>query len=408
MDLTRHLAAARAIISPNFYPGLQGATSSSAPVPRSVTRRQAQLQPTATRFSTFDYYRDFLIKPPHMNHRHQLFTLRPQPRCFSTFRKDSRNTHQTQQVRMAADKTAAWEKQIQRNPHPDFKQVEASRPPFNPSTFFTYTQTPDPDWQFGSGANSTATTTTSPTDQEKEKKQKKHIPIDPHAPDRPAGFNYKLLISAIVPRPIAFLSTRSADGAVTNLAPFSYFQMIGHDPPLFTIGFASSLSASNAKDSLRNLAERRECVINMVSEHYVEAANAASVNAPYGVSEWGLSGLTAAYDCETVPGVARVREAVFAIEGRLESLREFESRATPGKMSTTLAVIEGTRFWVREDAVNDERNLVDPKVLRPISRLGGITYGRLTEGLELPRPDFEKSLGGMEGAKKLESKHVAN
>jgi hypothetical protein len=47
-------------------------------------------------------------------------------------------------------------------------------------------------------------------------------------------------------------------------------------------------------------------------------------------------------------------------------------------------------------------------VLRPISRLGGITYGRVTEGLELPRPDFEKDLGGVEGAKKLESKHPLN
>ncbi|KAK4123311.1 hypothetical protein N657DRAFT_656574 [Parathielavia appendiculata] len=302
---------------------------------------------------------------------------------------------------MAAEKTAAWEKQIQRNPHPDFKQVESSRPPFNPSTTLTYTQTPDPNWQFGSGANSTTT----PADQEK-----KHIPIDPYAPNRPAGFNYKLLISAIVPRPIAFLSTRSADGLTTNLAPFSYFQMIGHDPPLFTIGFACALSDADraAKDSLRNLSERRECVINIISEHFIEAANATSINAPYGVSEWDLSGLTPIYDCETVPGVARVKEAVFAIEGKVESLREFESRATPGKMSATLAVIEGTRFWAREDAVNEERNLIDPKVLRPISRLGGITYGRLTEGLELPRPDFEKNLGGMEGAKKLESKHVAN
>lgn len=47
-------------------------------------------------------------------------------------------------------------------------------------------------------------------------------------------------------------------------------------------------------------------------------------------------------------------------------------------------------------------------MLRPISRLGGITYGRMTEGLELPRPDFEKDLGGPEGAKKLENQHPLN
>ncbi|KAK4135516.1 hypothetical protein BT67DRAFT_441164 [Trichocladium antarcticum] len=299
---------------------------------------------------------------------------------------------------MAADKTANWEKSIQRNPHPDFKQVEASRPPFDPTSTFTYTQTPDPGWTLGAGANAT-----SPP----EDVLKQHIAIDPYAAGRPAGFNYKLLISAIVPRPIAFLSTRSADGRTTNLAPFSYFQLIGHDPPLFVVGFASALEAGRAKDSLRNLHERGECVLNIVSEAFVEAANSTSVNAPYGVSEWDVSGLTPAYDCETV-GCARVREAVFAIEGKLESVREFESRSTPGKTSATLAVIEGTRFWAREDAINEERNIIDPKVLRPISRLGGITYGRLTEGIELPRPDFEKDLGGVEGAAKLERKHPDN
>jgi flavin reductase (DIM6/NTAB) family NADH-FMN oxidoreductase RutF len=258
---------------------------------------------------------------------------------------------------MAAEKTANWEKQIQRNPHPDFKQVEASRPPFNPTTTFTYTQTPNPNWTPGSGANQP---------EPEPAAEKKHIAIDPYAPSRPAGFNYKLLISAIVPRPIAFLSTRSADGTLTNLAPFSYFQLIGHDPPLFVVGFASALEAARSKDSLRNLHERGECVINIVSEAFVEAANSTAVNAPYGVSEWDVSGLTPVYDCETV-GCARVKEAVFSVEGKLESVREFESRATPGKVTSTLAVIEGTRFWAREDAVNEERNLIDPNVSLSLS-----------------------------------------
>jgi hypothetical protein len=62
-----------------------------------------------------------------------------------------------------------------------------------------------------------------------------------------------------------------------------------------------------------------------------------------------------------------VKEAVFSVEGKLESVREFESRATPGKVTSTLAVIEGTRFWAREDAVNEERNLIDPNVSLSLS-----------------------------------------
>lgn len=70
--------------------------------------------------------------------------------------------------------------------------------------------------------------------------------------------------------------------------------------------------------------------------------------------------------------------------------KEFESRVTPGRKTGVLAIIEGTRFWVREDAINEDRNIIDPGILRPMSRLGGITYGRLTEGLELPRPEFDE------------------
>lgn len=61
--------------------------------------------------------------------------------------------------------------------------------------------------------------------------------------------------------------------------------------------------------------------------------------------------------------------------------------------------MEGVKFWVREDAINEERNLVDPAVLRPVSRLGGITYGRTIEGIEIPRPNWEEAVkkGGKEG-----------
>lgn len=245
------------------------------------------------------------------------------------------------------------ESEIKRNPHPDFKGVESSRPAWDRDAAFHYTQTPNPGWKPGTGANDLAGGAA----------PAKHITIDPYGEGRAAVNNYKLLISAVVPRPIAFVSTVSADGATTNLAPFSYFQVIGHDPPLFVLGFASGLGegARAAKHTLHNLHATGECVINIISEHFVEAANATSINAPYGASEWAVSGLTPAHDCETVRP-ARVREAVFSVEARLESAREFASRSRPGTMSATMVVVEGTRFWVREDAINEERNIIDPAV----------------------------------------------
>ncbi|KAI3336500.1 hypothetical protein HD806DRAFT_473887 [Xylariaceae sp. AK1471] len=280
--------------------------------------------------------------------------------------------------------------------HPDFKTVEASRPDWDTSASFRYTKTADPNWTPGSGANNLEDTSSA---------SKKHVAIDPYEPGRPSVFNYKLLISAITPRPIGFLSTRSGSGSgsgsdekeTLNLAPFSYFNVVCTDPALFAVGIASPLS--RPKDTLRNLIANGECTVNIISEHFIEAANATSVDAPPGCSEWDISGLTPVRDCETVR-TPRVHEAVFSVECKVESIREFESRTTPGKKSGCLVVLEGLRFWVREDAINEERNLVAPEVLRPMSRLGGITYGRTTEGLELPRPQFEKELG-MDGYEKL-------
>lgn len=230
--------------------------------------------------------------------------------------------------------------------HPDFKTVESSRPNSSRAPF-VYTKTALPDWGFGQGANTSLPPST------------KHIPIDPYEADRPNKLNYKLLISSIVPRPIAFLSTRSADGKSTNLAPFSYFTMINHDPPLFVVGFACSIA--NAKDSLRNLLESKECVVNIISDTFVEAANSTSIDAPYNVSEWDVSGLTPDYSCEHVR-CARVKEAVFSVECKLDMVRESESRVTVGEKTGTVVILEGLKFWVREDAINKDRSIVDPAV----------------------------------------------
>ena len=259
---------------------------------------------------------------------------------------------------------------IQRNPHGDFASVQDSRPDWDHNKHWTYTKVADPKWQYGSGAN------------DKSGLDKNHVEIDPNEPGREPRLNYKLLISGIIPRPIGFLSTRSKDGSSTNLAPFSYTQMFNHDPPIFAVGFSGGMD--NAKDSLRNLIDSEECVINMISEHFIEAANACAIDLPYGVSEWSATGLTPA-DSKVVKA-SRVKEAVFAIEGKLIKTEEFESKVTPGKKTGVMALIEGVRFWVREDAINEERSLIDPDVLKPIARLGGITYARVVDGFEIPRP----------------------
>lgn len=93
------------------------------------------------------------------------------------------------------------EKHVGRNPHPDFASVQASRPDWEEESQFHFTKTRKPDWKLGDGANDGG-----------ECLKKKHVEIDPYEEGRPAVFNYKLLISGIVPRPVGFIGTRSEDG----------------------------------------------------------------------------------------------------------------------------------------------------------------------------------------------------
>ncbi|KAK5170841.1 hypothetical protein LTR04_002918 [Oleoguttula sp. CCFEE 6159] len=273
------------------------------------------------------------------------------------------------------------EKHVQRNPHQDFRKVQDSRPDWSEQKKWAFTKTRNPDWKLGDGPNDGGECLT-----------KEHVEIDPHS--APNWISQKFFGTGD-----KRLKLRSI-GKSTNLAPFSYFGLINHDPPIFTIGYAGGFD--HAKDSLTNLSETGECCLNIVSEHFIEAANATSINAPYGISEWALTGLHPA-PCKDVKA-SRVKEAVFSIEGKLMSTQEFESRATPGKKTGVLAIIEGVRFWAREDAINNDRNLIDPAILRPVSRLGGITYGRLLEGVEIPRPEWDQATAPEEAKKLIKPK----
>lgn len=93
----------------------------------------------------------------------------------------------------AAEHMLDAEKHIKRNPHADFGKVQASRPDWYEQEAWSFTKTRKPDWKLGDGANDGG-----------ESLQKEHVEIDPYADGRPSVFNYKLLISAIVPRPIGF------------------------------------------------------------------------------------------------------------------------------------------------------------------------------------------------------------
>lgn len=161
-----------------------------------------------------------------------------------------------------------------------------------------------------------------------------------------------------------------------------------HDPATFVVGF--SARASRVKDTRRNLEETRECVINVVSENLIEPINATSLDVAFEMSEWPLSGLTPLPSSTVMP--ERVKEAAFAIEGKLLEIKSLDYHGKGEKESGALAIIGGTRFWVRGDAINEGRDEIDLEKFRPIVQLGGMSYGRITEVFELPRPALASEL----------------
>ncbi|CAM1507746.1 Fc.00g045940.m01.CDS01 [Cosmosporella sp. VM-42] len=270
----------------------------------------------------------------------------------------------------------------------NFEETLAKRPDFDHSNApIEVTKSPSPDWSYGEGV---------PKDLLGEGQV--HKEIDPYAPDRPMVNNYRLLISGIAPRPIGFISSISGDGKTKNLSPFSYFQVIDHDPPMFVVGFSSR--PGRVKDTFRNLKETGECVINTVSENMIEAVNASSIDAPYGVSEWEVSGLTEAPTTTVKP--SRVQESVFSIEGKVMDIKEFEDHTKPGMSVASLVLIKASRFWVREDAANEDFSHIDLEKLRPLGQLGGMSYGRITSTFEMPRRRWQDEQPNNELLTKLE------
>jgi flavin reductase (DIM6/NTAB) family NADH-FMN oxidoreductase RutF len=172
---------------------------------------------------------------------------------------------------------------------------------------------------------------------------------------------HALLTPLIAPRPIAFVSTLSADG-VGNLAPFSFFAMGGQNPQ--GLAFCPTADRNgNPKDTLRNIRETGEFTVNLVSREMAERVNQASAPYPPEVDEFDVTGFT------RVPSVAvrppRVAEAPAALECRLFQLVPQGS----GPMHGTWVIGEVLHAWVQDDLLAAD-GLPDTGRITLASRLG--------------------------------------
>jgi flavin reductase (DIM6/NTAB) family NADH-FMN oxidoreductase RutF len=191
---------------------------------------------------------------------------------------------------------------------------------------------------------------------------------------------YKLLTGIVVPRPIALVSTVDRAG-VANLAPFSFFNAVGSNPPalLFCpVVRAASRERDRRKDTLRNVEETKEFVVNIISDALASAANITAAEVPPDVDEFQLSGLTPiASDAVRPP---RVAESPAQMECKL--LQVFYTSHEPGGGVIVLGEI--VRFHLREEIFDNFR--VDPAGLDAVGRMAGNTWVRTRDRVELARP----------------------
>ena len=206
------------------------------------------------------------------------------------------------------------------------------------------------------------------------------IDVDPDSLDNQS--RYKLLIGAVVPRPIAFVSTISPDGK-TNLAPFSFFTGVQSSPLMVCFCPMIRSSDGHKKDTLRNIEATGECVVHIVSESILEAMNQCAVEAPPEVSEFDLSGLTPFPSVKVKP--PRVKEALVQMECKLHQVVSLGDE--PGSGSIVIARVVMLHF--SPDVYNNGKILIDK--LQPIARLAGSAYARTTDVFSLERPvEFQK------------------
>ena len=195
-----------------------------------------------------------------------------------------------------------------------------------------------------------------------------------------AGKTYRFLISAVVPRPIAFVSTISSDGR-PNVAPFSYFMGVGSRPP--TLAVSIGRRANDPKDTAQNIFDTAEFVVNVSTEDIAKQVTKASADFVPDVDEFEVTGLTPAASERVRP--PRVAESPVNLECRLYRSMEIGEAPT----ITHLIVGEIVLAHVRDDLWEDAMIQVDR--LRPVARLGANLYTTLGRVFAQDRPAVDQS-----------------
>lgn len=178
----------------------------------------------------------------------------------------------------------------------------------------------------------------------------------------------KYLQNAVAPRPICFASTISKDGK-PNLAPFSFFNVFSSNPPILVFSPARSGRTGATKDTLDNVLEVPEVVINMVNYNMVHQMSLASSPFPKGVNEFEKANFTPVPSDLVKP--LRVKESPVQIECKVIEVKSLGTQGGAGN----LVICEVVKMHIREEVLNDENN-IDTRKIDLVSRMGDNWYCR--------------------------------
>ena len=187
---------------------------------------------------------------------------------------------------------------------------------------------------------------------------------------------YKLLTGAIIPRPIGWISTISEEGLL-NLAPFSFFNVVGDDPP--HVMFSTSQANNHKKDTLTNVLNTKQFVVNMVTEEFVEQMNITGQNVPHDVNEFELANLTPVASVKIKP--PRVQESPISFECELVHHYTLENHKFGGN---TIVIGRIVMFHFKEEVLL-ENYKINLENYRPVSRLAGASYSKIGEIFDIKR-----------------------
>lgn len=187
---------------------------------------------------------------------------------------------------------------------------------------------------------------------------------------------YKLLSGIVIPRPIGWISSISEEG-ITNLAPFSFFNAVGDDPP--HVMFSAGRGATSNQDTLNNVLNTKQFVVNMVTEELVEQMNRTAQGIPPHESEFEFANLTPIPSIKIKP--PRVKESPITMECELVHHYTLEDHKFGG---STILVGRIVLFHVAENMLL-ESHKINQENYQPISRLAGSNYSKIGEIFSVKR-----------------------